>query len=392
MTKKGQIPAHIQAKTFQHPQPNLQFVQVLKEIPDPRKPSCNFQYSLVSVVFIVIVGSLCGADDWIGIAELAESMKCWIGQFVDISSGIPSAHTLERIFSFISPEAMEKMLIEFMGILKDKREGVINFDGKTLRGTTDKNKGKRAIHLLNAWSVENGICIGQRKVGVKTNEINAIPRLMEMLDLKDTIITTDALNTQKSVAKKAIELGANYVLPVKKNHKSLFEEIEMIFQDAEKRKFKGVDADQYETLEKSHGRVEKREYFSMCADDLLGKENWLGLQTVGMVRRERITENKTTKETVFYISSCEINAKLLGKCTRDHWQVENKLHWSLDIVLREDKNRYRDKVGARNLSIIRKIVLGALSKDKSRKCGRANKRIIAACDPIFREEVLKNVF
>ena len=245
---------------------------------------------------------------------------------------------------------------------------------------------------INAWSVENGICIGQKKVGIKTNEITAIPKLMEMLDLKGTIVTTDALNTQKGVAEKAINLGADYVLPVKRNHKGLLEDIELMFQDAEKREFKGIDADQYETLEKSHGRVEKREYFSICADGLPEKKSWAGVKSLGMVRRERTKEDKTTRETVFYLSSCEIDAKLLAKCIRDHWMVENGLHWSLDVILREDKIRYRHQVGARNLSVIRKVVLGALSKDKSRKCGRGNKRIIAACAPLFREEVLKNVF
>ncbi|MCB9092734.1 MAG: ISAs1 family transposase [Halobacteriovoraceae bacterium] len=391
MTKKGQMPAHIQEKQFQHPQSNLRLIQILQTIPDPRKPSCNFQYSIVTVVFIVIVTTLSGADDWVGIGELAESMKDWIGKFVDITSGIPSIHTIERVFSLISPSAMEEILIELMKLLKEKNEIVINFDGKTLRGTADKARGKKAIHLLNAWSVENGICIGQKKVGIKTNEITAIPKLMEMLDLKGTIITTDALNTQKKVTQKAIEMGADYVLPVKGNHKGLLEDIELIFQDAEKKGFRGVDADQYETVEKSHGRIEKREYFSICADEL-PKQGWMGVKSLGMVKRERTYEKKTAKEVVFYLSSCEIDAKLLAKCVRDHWQVENGLHWSLDIIMREDQNRYRHKVGARNLSIIRKVVLGALSKDKSRKCGRTNKRLIAACNPLFREEVLKKCF
>lgn len=391
MTKKGQMPAHIQEKQFHHPQPDLCLIQVLQKIPDPRKPSCNFQYSLVSVVFIVIVTTLSGADDWIGIGEIAQSMKDWIGKFVDITNGIPSAHTIERIFSLISPSAMEEILIELMKLLKENKETVINFDGKTLRGTAGKNRGQKAIHLLNAWSVENGICIGQKKVGIKTNEITAIPKLMEMLDLKGAIITTDGLNTQKKVAKKAIEMGADYVLPVKGNHKGLLEDIEVIFQDAEKKRYRGIDADQYETVEKSHGRIEKREYFSICAEEL-PKQGWDGVKSLGMVKRERTDGKKTTRETVFYLSSCEIDAQLLEKCVRNHWQVENRLHWSLDVILREDQNRYRHKVGARNLSIIRKIVLGALSKDKSRKCGRANKRLIAACNPLFREEILKNVF
>jgi predicted transposase YbfD/YdcC len=319
-------------------------------------------------------------------------MKPWIAQFVDLSSGTPSAHTIERVFSLISPERMEKIFIEIMGILKEKKERVVCFDGKTLRGTADANAGKQAIHLLNAWSVENGICIGHRKVDDKSNEITAIPELMDLLDLKGTIITADALNTQKTVAKKAIELGADYLLPVKGNHKGLLEDIELLFQDAQKEEFKGVDADQYETLEKSRSRVEKRVYYSIDAEDLPDKAKWAGIKSLGMVTRERTVKEKTSIEVIYYISSCEVDAQLLAKCAREHWQVENGLHWSLDIILREDKLRYRHEVGARNLSAIRKVVLGALSKDKTRKCGRIGKRVVAASDPLFREEILKNLF
>jgi len=215
---------------------------------------------------------------------------------------------------------------------------------------------------------------------------------MELLDLKGAIITADALNTQKTVAAKAIKQGADYMLPVKGNHKGLLEDIELLFQAAQKQEFKGVDADQYETLEKSHGRVERRMYYSMDVDELPDKAKWAGIKSLGMVTRERMVREKKSTEIIYYISSCEVDAKLLAKCAREHWQVENGLHWSLDIILREDKLRYRHEVGARNLSTVRKIVLGALSKDKTHKCGRIGKRIVAASDPLFRNEVLKNLF
>lgn len=392
MAIKGQVPDHIKPKQFFHPQPTLRLIRILDRIPDPRKPSCNFQHSLTSIVFIVIVSSLCGADDWSIIETLAISMKDWIARFVDVSSGIPSAHTIERVFSLISPEQMEQTLIEVMGLLKEKKETVISFDGKTLRGTLDEQAGKRAVHLLNAWSLENGICLGQRKVDDKSNEITAIPQLMDMLDLQGTIITADALNTQKMIAQKAEEKGAHYFLPVKGNHKSLLEDIELLFKAAQESDFKGVDADQYETLEKSRGRIEKRLYYSMDADELPDQEEWAGIKSIGMVVRERTTEKKTSKEIVYYISSCDVGAKLLGDSVRDHWHVENGLHWSLDVIFREDKLRYRHEVGARNLAIIRKITLGALSKNKTYKCGKAGRRIMAASDPVFREEILKNLF
>lgn len=392
MTVKGLMPAHIKPKTFHHPQPTLQLIRILEGIPDPRKPSCNFKYSLTSIVFIVMVTTLSGADDWQVMEDLANSMNSWIGQFVDISTGIPSAHTMERVFSLIAPDAMEATLIQVMNILKKKKETTICFDGKTMRGTVDTGMGKKAMHILNAWSTENGMCLGQKKVDDKTNEITAIPELMEMLDLKGTIITADALNTQKEVAQKAQDKGADYILPVKGNHKGLLEDIELLFKEAKEKGFKRIDADQYETIEKSHGRVEIRQCFSMDAEDLPDKIQWSGIKSIGMVIRERMIKEKRTKETTYYISSCEIDAKLLAGSVRDHWQIENNLHWSLDVVFREDKIRYRHRIGARNLSTIRKIVLGALSKDKSRKCGRAGKRIIAAGDPIFRSQILNNLF
>ena len=195
MAIKGQVPVHIKPKTFEYPQPTLRLIRILDRIPDPRKPSCNFQYSLTSIVFIVIVTSLCGADDWSVIETLAISMKDWIARFVDVSSGIPSAHTIERVFSLIAPEQMEQTLIEVMGLLREKKETVVSFDRKTLKGTLDKQADKRAGHLLNAWSLENCICLGQRKVDDKSNEMTAIPELMDMLDLRGTIITADALTT-----------------------------------------------------------------------------------------------------------------------------------------------------------------------------------------------------
>ncbi len=392
MAVKGQMPADIKPKTFHHPQPTLQLITILEKIPDPRRPSCNFKYSLTSIVFIVVVTTLSGADDWQVMEDLALSMRDWIGEFVDVSTGIPSAHTMERVFSLIAPDAMEIALIQVMNILKIKKEKTICFDGKTMRGTVNTGIGKQAMHILNAWSTENGICIGQKKVDDKSNEITAIPELMEMLDLKGTIITADALNTQKEVAKKAQDRGADYILPVKGNHKGLLEDIELLFKEAQEKEFKGIDADQYETIEKSHGRVEVRNYYSMDADDLPDKVKWSGIKSIGMISRERVIKEKKSKEITYYISSCEVDAKLLARSTREHWQIENNLHWSLDVVFREDKIRYRHQIGARNLSTIRKIVLGALSKDKSHKCGKAGKRIIAAGDPIFRSEILKNLF
>lgn len=385
--------SHIQKKQPNHPASDARLIKILEELPDPRGPSCNFKHPLSSIIFIVIVTSLCGANDWEVIFVQAEAMSDWLSRYVDLSNGIPSVRTFKRVFEALSPSKMEQMLIEVMKLLREKINGdVICFDGKTLCGTSSSEKGLSAIHILNAWSLENRICIGQTKVDDKSNEITALPELMDLLDLKGTIITADALNTQKEIAKKTIEKGADYFLPVKGNHPTLLEEIKLTFKEAEEKDFKGFDADSYETMEKAHGRVENRKYYSIDADGLPSKTEWTGMKSLGMVIRERTIQNKKTKEIQYYISSSEIDAKCLSIATRGHWAVENNLHWTLDVIFREDKLRYRERIGAQNISIIRKVIVGALGRDKTLKCGKEGKRLRAAVDPKYREEILKNLF
>ena len=393
MTNEKKPPKHIKKKEVQHPGSNTRLIEILEHVPDPRGPSCNFKHPLTSVLFITIVCSLCGANDWEIIVVQAQAMKDWLSRYIDLSECIPCVRSFKRVFEGICPDKMEKMLIDVMDILRErKNRDVISFDGKTLRGTCASEKGLKGIHILNAWSKDNGICIGQTKVDDKSNEITAIPELMDLLDLKGTIVTTDALNTQKTTANKAIEKEADYFLPVKGNHPTLQEEIELLFNEAEQNGFKGVDADSLETIEKAHGRVENRKYYSLDAEGLPSSQEWAGMISLGKVIRERTEQGTTTKEIHYYISSCEVDAGILEMATRGHWGVENGLHWSLDVIFREDKLRYRERNGARNLSTIRKITLGALGRDKTVKCGREGKRLLAATDWMYREKILKNLF
>ena len=320
-------------------------------------------------------------------------MKAWLSQFVDMTNGIPCVKTFKRVFAVLDPGGLERIQRTLTELLKKKKLGeVISFDGKTMRGTSCSEKDLKAIHMLNAWSHDNGICIGHMKVDDKSNEITALPRLMELLDLKGTVITADALNTQKETVGKAISMGADYVFPVKGNHPTLLEEIKTLFNDAESKGFRGFDGDDYETLEKSHGRVELRKYHSLDATELPSAEEWQGLRSIGKVIRNRTEKGRMSSEVEFYISSCEINAHLLEKVVRGHWGIENSLHWVLDVTFREDKLRYRDRVGAQNLASIRKLVLSVLAKDNTLKCGKKNKRLIAATDPQYRKKILKLVF
>jgi predicted transposase YbfD/YdcC len=295
----------------------------------------------------VVVCSLCGSDDWETSVVQANAMEAWLGKFVDMSNGVPSVRTFVRIFGILKPEHLNQILLATARTIGSMEESdIISFDGKSMRGTASEERGLRAIHMLNTWSHEKGICIGHMKVDDKSNEIPALPKLMELLDLKGAIITADAMHTQRATASKAIELGADYVLPIKGNQGCLLEEVELLFQEAQQAEFQRIDGSYFETLEKGHGRVEGRKYYSIDAEELPIAKDWKELRSVGMVIRDRTYKGKTSREVQYYISSCEIDAKLLEKTARGQWGIEGSLHWMLDVVFREDQQSYRDRIGA----------------------------------------------
>jgi predicted transposase YbfD/YdcC len=214
------------------------------------------------------------------------------------------------------------------------------------------------------------------------------------LELKGTIVTTDALNTQKKAAEAIISKGAEYILPVKENHKTLLDDIQLLFQEADQKEFKGVDAATSHSLEKSAGRIEERLYELLDATDLPDIEKWVGCSSVGRVTRTRTKGDKTSKEVCFYITSLDLDSDIekFKKGVRGHWGVENGLHLSLDVIFQEDKHRFQDRVGAANLSLLRKVALRILTKDTTLKCGRPAKQMRAAVSPAYREHLIKNCF
>jgi hypothetical protein len=210
--KKGQIPSHVKEKQFVHPGISQNLIQALENIEDMRKPSQFFHYSLTSVLFMALVAQICGAKDWPQTVVICEGITDWLGKYVDMSSGVPCERTFKNLFSAIRPECMESLLVNTADLMREKTpKEIISFDGQTEKGTKDKAHEVNGIHLLNAWSADNEICLGQIKVGDKSNEITAMPVLMETLDLKGAVITGDALNTQKAIMQKAVEVGADYL-------------------------------------------------------------------------------------------------------------------------------------------------------------------------------------
>ncbi len=309
-------------------------LELAEKVSDPRSDKFK-KHPLTSMLFIALVAKICGADDWVAIADTGEYLKDWIGHYVDLPFGIPSHDTFGRTFSLINNKAFSQLLIDWADHIRIKSENeVVAMDGKTLRGSAQKKTELKGLHLLNAWSVENGICLGHLDVDSKTNEITVIPKLIEILDLEGCIITADALNTQKTTAVAATNAKADYVLPVKGNQKDLLEDIELLFEDAESKDYKGFDADQFETKEEGHGRVEHRIYSVLDAEDLPVAKEWLNMKSVGKVVRRRTYEDRSTIEVCHYIMSIEIDGKLFAHAVRSHWGVENNLHWSLDVTFR----------------------------------------------------------
>src|ERR1700733_4174009 len=387
---KGKVPAHIKSKSFDHPGKTSDIVSTLCEVEDPRQSSCNFRHSLVTIIFVSLVGILCGAKDWEEIVQAANGMIDWVGKYVDVSSGIPCSRTLKRVMSLIPTNSLERLL----NCLKSSlAEGdVVAIDGKTLRGSRGWNEEDRPLHLLHAWSMQQGICLGQVSVDEKSNEITAFPKLIEKLELKGTIVTTDALNTQKKAVAAIVHQGADYALPVKENHKDLYEDIKLLFEDADNKSFKGIDSAEEHTQEKSSGRIEERSYQLLDVEDLASVKEWAGCSSVGRVIRNRTKKGKTSTETCFYITSFGLDIDKFSRSARGHWGVENGLHLSLDIIFEEDKHRYQDKVGAANLSLLRKVALAVLVKDVTLKCGKPAKQMRAATSPVYRDHLIKNCF
>jgi predicted transposase YbfD/YdcC len=421
--KKGLIPSHVQKKQFTHPCKDHPIIQALEGIEDVRKPSQFFRYSLTSVLFMALVTQICGAKDWPQTVVMCEGMSDWLKKYIDMSGGVPCERTFKNLFNLINPESMEKLLIQTADLVRERvsRE-VVSFDGQTERGTRDNANDIKGIHLLNAWSVDNEICLGQIKVDDKSNEITAMPLLMEVLDLKGTIITADALNTQKAIIEKAEEMGADYVFPVKGNQETLLQEITSAFEQLDKEQKKAEEqwewatskakehrdkdllrkleirgpdtcgATFWESIEKGHGRIEMRNCTTLLANDLPVQSEWNGLKTIVRISRKRKEGTKIHEETIYYISSMGQEAELIANVVRSHWRIENSLHWRLDVIFGQDKSRYRDRNGARNLAICRKMALNLLQKETTLKRGMATKQAAAIANPAYREKVLKNLF
>jgi len=313
-----------------------------------------------------------------------KAKKVFLSKILKLPNGIPSHDTINRVFSLIRADKFAILFIQWAQSLKDPRisKEIISVDGKTLRGSRDGYHEKSAIHTVNAWANSNGLVLGQVKTKEKSTEITAIPELLSILDIEGCIVTIDAMGTQKNIAEKIIEEKADYILALKENQAYLKEDVESTFL---RQKPDSVD----ETVEKGHGRLETRKCEVINTLDFLDqKKEWSGLNTLARITAQREIKGVKTTDVRFYISSVDAEAKEFNAYIRQHWAVENSLHWILDMTFREDAQRKRKGMAANNFALIQKITLNLLRKEESKNMSLKNKRLVAAWDDQFLLKIL----
>ena len=359
------------------------------KLDDPRR--YNRSHLLLDMVVIAICAVISGADDWQAVEKFGHAKYKWFKDFLELPHGIPTHHTFRRVFARLDAEQFQACFIDWIkAVYKITKGQIVAIDGKKLRRSHDKTIGKHAIHMVSAWAEENRLVLGQRKVDDKSNEITAIPQLLDVLEIAGCIVTIDAMGCQREIAKKIIDKDADYVLALKGNQGGLHNDVQERFSYAQETGF--VDCDYHKTVEKDHGRIEIRECWTISSLEYLAHlrnlSKWANLRTIVMVKRERRVGDKVEIETQYYISSLVSSAKHILNAVRRHWCVENGLHWVLDIAFREDDSRLRKGNGAQNFAVLRHIALNLLKQEKTAKCGIKNKRLNAGWDMDYLLKVL----
>lgn len=358
------------------------------DLPDPRRKKVT--YPLINVVVIAVCAVICGADDFVAIAEFGKKKRVWLAKFLDLENGIPSHDRFNAILAAIQPEEFEKCLLSWITTLQEITDGqVIAIDGKTLRRSFDKASGKAAIHMVSAWATANHISLGQTTVDEKSNEITAIPKLLEILELSGSLVTIDAMGCQRAIAKQIVESEADYVLAVKGNQPTLHQGIIDFFDEQLEADFVGTNVRRYDTEEKGHGRHELR-WYRICPvpKDLPDRDRWPGLKAIGITISNTQRDGKDCNEVRYYILSRYLSGKRFAEAVRSHWSIENNLHWQLDVTFAEDQCRLRQGHADANFSCLRRTALSLLKKETTLKVGIKNKRLTAAWDEEYLEKVL----
>jgi predicted transposase YbfD/YdcC len=355
---------------------------------DPRRGKVT--YPLINIVAIALCATIAGADDFVAIADWARQKRDWLARFLDLSSGIPSHDRFNAIFRALKPGQFERRLVAWITDLHEVTAGqVVPIDGKTMRQSFDKATGKSALHMVSAWATANKISLGQVAVAEKSNEITAIPELLGLLEITGALVTIDAMGCQTEIAEKVLQREADYVLAVKGNQPTLHEGVVEYFLDHMGDDFARVKVSRHETREKGHGRVEHRTYY-VCdvPEDLPDAGRWKGLKQIGMAVSDTVRDGKPCDDVRYYISSRKLSARSFGAAVRSHWGIENSLHWQLDMSFGEDRSRVRKDHADANMGALRRASLSLLKNEEGKKVGIRNKRLIAAWNVDYLEQVL----
>lgn len=369
-------------------------IECLEGLPDPRLDRAR-RHKLVDILTIGLCTLLARGESFTDMESYGHARLEWFKSFLELPNGIPSHDTINRVFSALDPHAFLDCFVSWVqGICPNLGDEVVAIDGKALRRAA--NDGDPVPYIVSAWATECGLVLGQVKVDEKSNEITAVPKLLDALVLKGCIVTLDAMGCQKDIAANIIDKHADYVLALKGNHATAHEEIKGFFADAvppcadqcadtaaeEKMDF-------FKSVEKNRGRGETRRYYqSTDIDWFEDKALWKNLTSIGMVETLRKVKGKTSYERRYFLSSLPLDAKRFAKAVRGHWGIENSLHWSLDVTFREDDSRARTKNAAQNVASLRRITLNLIKKDQTRNCSQRSKRFIASIDPDFLDHLL----
>ena len=336
------------------------FYRVFWGLEDPRES--NARHPLLEMLMIGLCTMLCGGEDCSDMALFGRSKEKFLRQFLSLPHGIPSHDTFSRLFRLLDPHKFHDCFLSFMQHFARATQGVIAIDGKTLRGSFDKASGASPLHLISAWAADQRLVLGQLAVDRKSNEITAVPKLLEMLALKGTIVTVDALNCQRTIARQIVDQGGDYALALKGNQTTLFADVILFMEDPQRE-----PDPTYSTVEANHGRIETRIH-SVCPDIawLQEQHKWPGLTALGRVVRQRVTDSGTSCETAYYLLSTALTPQRLGEVIRSHWGIENTLHWVLDVTMNEDHTRNRKDHGPQNIALLRKLALNIARTEPSK--------------------------
>ena len=389
------------------PLPRTSISEHFATLADPRAERGK-EHLLVDILTITLCAVICGAEDWVAVATFGETKERWLRTFLALPNGIPSHDTFGRVFRLLDPDELRRCFLDWVRAVVGEpgasgepgglSQQAVAVDGKTLRRSHDRGAGKEALHLVSAWATASGLVVGQVATDTKSNEITAIPALLRLLALEGATVTIDAMGCQTAIARQIVEQKADDVLALKDNQPTLHEFVRLAFVDADDAvgtTLPLADLPTHATVEKDHGRIERRRCRAIgdpiYLDFIDPDHTWPNLKSVVCIESTRRIGDTISTEARHYISSLPADAALLQRVSRGHWGIENRLHWVLDLAFQEDSSRVRADHAPENLAIIRHIALNLLRRDPSRRVGLKNARFKAALNDSYLRSILNGV-